>query len=77
MGKIEKVIKEIKEILKRDSRGLTIQELSEKTNVSRITTAMALMKLEGQGLIDVRILGNCKLHYLKIVEGERFSSHKK
>lgn len=65
MGKIEKVIKDIKEILRKDTRGLTIQELSEKTNVSRITTSMALMKLEGQGNINVRIIGNCKLHYLK------------
>jgi len=65
MGKIERVIDEIKKILKKDNRGLTIQELSEKTKVSRITTAMALMKLEGQGLIDTRIIGNCKLHYLK------------
>ena len=65
MGKIDKVISEIKDILKKDNRGLTIQELSEKTKVSRITTAMALMKLEGQRLIDIRIIGNCKLHYLK------------
>lgn len=65
MGKIGKVIDEIKKILGKDSRGLTIQELSDKTKVSRITTAMALMKLEGQGLIDIRIIGNCKLHYLR------------
>ena len=65
MGKIEGVIEEIKRILKRDSRGLTIQEISEKTKVSRITAAMALMKLEGAEEIEVRIIGNCKLHYLK------------
>ena len=63
MGKIEVVIGEIKRILKKDTRGLTIQELSKLTKVSRITTAMALMKLEGEGLIDVRVIGNCKLHY--------------
>ncbi|MBU0470473.1 MAG: HTH domain-containing protein [Nanoarchaeota archaeon] len=66
MAKIDQVIEQIKVILKRDTRGLTIQELSEKTKVSRITAAMALMKLEGAGLIDVRVIGNCKLHYLKI-----------
>jgi|TARA_Y100000310_G_scaffold275229_1_gene291681 DNA-binding transcriptional ArsR family regulator len=66
MAKIERVIKEVKEILREDTRGLTIQELSEKTKVSRITAAMALMKLEGGGLIDVRVIGNCKLHYLRI-----------
>lgn len=65
MAKIDKVIDDIKRILKKDTRGLTIQELSEKTNVTRITTSMALMKLEGMGIIDVRVIGNCKLHYLK------------
>ena len=65
MGKINKVIDEIKKILKKDTRGLTIQELSEKINVSRITISMALMKLEGAGVIDVRNIGNCKLNYLK------------
>ena len=64
MSKVEQVIEQIKEILRKDTRGLTIQELSEQTNVSRITAAMALMKLEGAGLIDVRVIGNCKLHYL-------------
>jgi DNA-binding transcriptional regulator GbsR (MarR family) len=66
MTKIDRVIREIKEILRKDTRGLTIQELSEKTKVSRITAAMALMKLEGADLIDVRVIGNCKLHYLKV-----------
>lgn len=65
LGKIEKVINQIKKILEKDTRGLTIQELSEKTNVSRITASMALMKLEGQGTINIRVIGNCKLHYLK------------
>jgi len=66
MTKVDIVIKQIREILRKDTRGLTIQELSELTHVSRITAAMALMKLEGASEIDVRIIGNCKLHYLKI-----------
>jgi DNA-binding transcriptional regulator YhcF (GntR family) len=65
MTKINKVIREVKEILRKDTRGLTIQELAKKTHVSRITAAMALMKLDGAGIIDVRPIGNCKLHYLK------------
>ncbi|MEK6875056.1 MAG: HTH domain-containing protein [Nanoarchaeota archaeon] len=65
MGKVEEVIEEIKRILKKDTRGLTIQELSDMTKVSRITVSMALMKLEGAEVIEVRIIGNCKLHYLK------------
>ena len=65
MPKLNRVINEIKEILKKDTRGLTIQELSKKTKVSRITTSVALAKLEGLGELEVRIIGNCKLHYKK------------
>ena len=65
MTKINKVIRQIEEILRKDTRGLTIQEISNKTHVSRITAAMALMKLEGADIIYVRPIGNCKLHYLK------------
>jgi len=68
MAKVDKVILEIKKLLKKNQRGLTIQELSEETKVSRITTSMALMNLIGQGLLDVREIGNCKLHYLKKVK---------
>lgn len=69
MSKREQVIGQIQKILKEDTRGLTIQEISELTKVSRITAAMALMKLEGAGLIDVRVIGNCKLHYLRVKKG--------
>lgn len=65
MSKIDIIIEQIKTLLKEDPRGLTIQELSEKTHVSRITAAMALMKMEGANLIEVRRIGNCKLHYSK------------
>jgi len=65
LAKIDRVIKETKEILRKDARGLTIQEIADLTHVSRITAAMALAKLEGASLIDVRVIGNCKLHYLK------------
>jgi len=66
LTKVNRIIEEIKEILRKDTRGLTIQELSESTKVSRITAAMALMKLEGAGMITVRVIGNCKLHYSNI-----------
>ena len=66
MAKIDVVIREIKDILRRDTRGLTIQELSEQTHVSRIAAAKALAKLEGAQDVDVRVLGNCRLHYLRI-----------
>ena len=64
MTKIDSVIREIKEILRKDTRGLTIQEISKATKVSRITAVMALMKLDGAGLVYARPIGNCKLHYL-------------
>jgi DNA-binding transcriptional regulator GbsR (MarR family) len=64
MTKVDKIIEQIQEILKKDTKGLTIQELSEKTKTSRITTSMALMKLEGMECITTRVIGNCKLHYL-------------
>lgn len=65
MSKLKEVIEEVKKILKKDSRGLTIQELSDSIGVSRITVSMALMNLIGQGIIDVREIGNCKLHYIR------------
>ncbi len=65
MGKINFVIEKIEKILQEDTKGLTIQEIAEKTNVSRITASLALAKLDGAGLILVRPIGNCKLHYLK------------
>ena len=65
MGKVDSVIEQIRKILKEDNRGLTIQELSEKAKTTRITASLALAKLEGSGVLDIRIIGNCKLHYLK------------
>lgn len=65
MTKIEKTLELIKKILKKDTRGLTIQELSDLTKVSRITAALALARLEGARKVNVRVIGNCKLHYWK------------
>ncbi len=69
MGKVDLVFEKSKNALKHDSRGLTIQEISQKMHVSRITAAIALARLEGAGLIDVRVVGNCKLHYWR--EGKK------
>ena len=65
MAKVNRVIKEVQRLLKKDARGLTIEEISKRTKVSRITAAMALMKLDGMGVLYVRPIGNCKLHYLR------------
>ncbi len=69
MGKVDIVLEKSKDALKHDPRGLTIQEISQKMHVSRITAAIALARLEGAGLIDVRVVGNCKLHYWR--EGKK------
>jgi predicted transcriptional regulator len=61
--KQERVLKSIERILQADRRGLTIQEIAHLTHTSRITAALVLAKLEGAGRIDVRRIGNCKLHY--------------
>ncbi|MDP3917094.1 MAG: MarR family transcriptional regulator [Nanoarchaeota archaeon] len=63
MGKIDIVLEKSRKILKADTRGLTIQEIAEKTNVSRVTATIALSRLLGAGLVDVRTIGNCRLHY--------------
>ncbi len=65
MGKQSELIEKIRYILKKDTRGLTIQEIADLTKVSRITANIALAKLEGSGIIVTRKIGNCKLHYLR------------
>ena len=60
---LDQTIKRIREVLQKDSRGLTIQEISRQVKVSRITAARALSYLEGAGQIEVRVIGNCRLHY--------------
>lgn len=65
MGKVDEVVVLVQQLLKKDTRGLTIQEIATRAKVSRVTASLALMKLEGADLIEVRSVGNCKLHYLK------------
>ena len=60
---LDQTIKRIRELLQKDRRGLTIQEIAKKVKVSRITAARALSYLEGAGEVEVRVIGNCRLHY--------------
>jgi len=62
---MERVLRQMQDILQKDTRGLTVKELAEQTKVSRITASIALARLEGMGLIEVRVIGNCRLHYWK------------
>jgi len=61
--KLDRTIEQIKGILQKDRRGLTVGEIAHLTRVSRITAMKALSRLEGEGRIEVRRIGNCKLHY--------------
>lgn len=63
MAQFDKVVEKIKAILKKDSHGLTIQDLANHTNSSRITTALALKLLQGAELLEIRTIGKYKLHY--------------
>ena len=46
------------------SDGLTIQELVDKTNVTRNTVAVVLAELKGEGRLRIREIGQAKLHFL-------------
>jgi len=59
MSNKEKVI----ELLKKNSEGLTIVEISSKLGVSRNTIAIVLAELKGAESIRIRPIGKAKLHY--------------
>ena len=58
-GKKEIVI----ELLKKNSDGLTVAEISKLLNISRNTVAVALAELKGANLIRIRSVGMAKLNY--------------
>ena len=58
-GKKELVI----DLLKKNTDGLTIIEISQLLKISRNTAAVALAKLKGAELIRIRPVGMAKLHY--------------
>lgn len=51
------------DLLKRNSMGLTIAEISKMLHISRNTAAVALAELKGEGSIHIRPIGKAKLHY--------------
>ena len=53
------------ELLKKNSDGLTIIEISKELKISRNTVAIALAELKGAELIRVRPIGKAKLNYWK------------
>jgi len=56
---------EILKLLKKNTYGLSIENVAEMLNVNRTTAAKYLFALEAQKSIDVRNVGKAKLHYPK------------
>jgi len=52
-------------ILKKNTDGLTVIEISRLLNISRNTVAVALAELKGAELIRIRPIGKAKLNYWK------------
>lgn len=53
----------IEGLLKDNPRGLTIQDLVNKTDLAWNTITKVLALLQGENKIEVRIIGQAKLHY--------------
>ncbi len=53
------------ELLKKNSDGLTIIEISKGLKISRNTVAVVLAELKGAELIRIRPIGKAKLNYWK------------
>jgi len=53
----------VEEILRKNTDGLTVIEISKQLKISRNTVAVALAELKGAELIRVRPVGKAKLNY--------------
>lgn len=53
------------ELLKKNTEGLTIIEISRELKISRNTVAVALAELKGAKQVRIRPIGKAKLHYWK------------
>lgn len=53
------------DLLRKNSMGLTIIDISRALNISRNTTAVILAELKGEKSIWIRPVGKAKLHYWK------------
>jgi len=56
---------QVLEILRKNSDGLTIMDISNMLNISRNTVVVALAELKGADMIRIRPVGMAKLHHLK------------
>ncbi len=53
------------EVLKKNTMGLTIVDISKLLKISRNTVAIVLAELKGEGVIIIRPVGKAKLNYWK------------
>jgi len=53
----------VEELLRKNTNGLTVIEISKTLHISRNTTAVALAELKGANMIRVRPIGKAKLNY--------------
>ena len=60
----DNVVDDIVSVLK-DSKGLTITEIVEKTKLNRSSVRIALAKLDGAEKVFVRKIGMAKVYFLK------------
>ena len=60
----DKVVNKIDSVLK-NSNGLTITEIVEKTKLNRSSVRIALAKLDGAEKVFVRKIGMAKVYFLK------------
>lgn len=57
----EKMLEQVRKIVKEHPDGLTISEIAKEIGVSRQTARIFLARLEGEGCINVRKIGPAKL----------------
>jgi len=55
----------VKDLLVRNTDGLTVSEIASLLKISRNTVAVALAEFKGAGLIRIREVGMAKLNYWK------------
>ena len=53
----------VKSLLRENTDGLTIIDISKNLKISRNTVAVVLAELKGAKLIRIRPVGRAKLHY--------------
>lgn len=60
----EKIVKRLKEELKKDPYGLSIKDFNDRTNFARDTIIKYLMYMQGKGIVEYRAIGNSKVFRL-------------